>query len=419
MASEANLIWINESLEITWNSTPFSVVFDNLSDPSANASVQLDLLSPSLHHLFHQPIDLQFRIAILWIFAVLGSIGNLLVIIWICGHRNWRSRINMLILHLALADTFVIVMAICPQLAWEYALRQWEMGDGMCRIFKFLQTSIISVSNYMVVVLAIDRYCAIRRPLKKAFTVGCLTGSAWTLAIILNFSNFFLFETKEIDGEVYCRNKLYDLPEIFMQAYITVIAVLVFVIPLAFICFTYARIFQKIANRKKLSVKSGKIQLQATSSSTLPKAKVKTFRMTVVIVSSFLLCGTPYFVCDMWRIYGHQNMPSAVWSVFGALAVSNSCTNSYVFLGFNSTTTWWLNFLRGGQQRSRNWIQTSSGVTQPTNTDTSIVVEILHRTNTLPSVTFEAASTVVKINEADKCGRQLLNEDTKVKSRLL
>lgn len=71
--------------------------------------------------------------------------------------------------------------------------------------------------------------------------------------------------------------------------------------------------------------------------------------MTIVIVASFLLCSTPYFIVDFWRVYGGQTISPMIWAIIASLAVSNSATNPFVFLGFNSTGQWWLTLCQKGQ----------------------------------------------------------------------
>ena len=51
-------------------------------------------------------------------------------------------------------------------------------------------------------------------------------------------------------------------------------------------------------------IKPGKVHLQSTPSSSLPKAKIKTLKMTCVIVSVFLICGLPYFILEMIYNFG-------------------------------------------------------------------------------------------------------------------
>ena len=116
--------------------------------------------------------DQDIRIAALYIFIVLGSIGGALVLLWLWFNRRRKSRVNALILHVCMSDLLVIFGACLPQLIWEYSSRHWALGDAVCRILKFLQSFVMMSSNYMLVVLSIDRHQAIRSPLREPFKVS-------------------------------------------------------------------------------------------------------------------------------------------------------------------------------------------------------------------------------------------------------
>ena len=61
-------------------------------------------------------------------------------------------------------------------------------------------------------------------------------------------------------------------------------------------------------------IKPGKVHLQSTPSSSLPKAKIKTLKMTCVIVSVFLICGLPYFILEMIYNFGdHSKVLTERW----------------------------------------------------------------------------------------------------------
>ena len=123
-------------------------------------------------------LDKSVRLAILYLTIIFGIIGGLLVLLWMaCNKRltrkvNLLSRVNTFILNLTIADLGVILLAVLPQLIWEYRDREWTAGPAMCKIVKFLQTFSITCSNYMLVVIAIDRHQAIRYPLKESIAVG-------------------------------------------------------------------------------------------------------------------------------------------------------------------------------------------------------------------------------------------------------
>lgn len=121
------------------------------------------------------------RLAILYSTIILGLLGSVLVILWmVCNRKvsprfSHLSRVNAFILNLTFADLLVIVIAVLPQLIWEYVDREWTAGPVMCRLVKFFQSFSMLASNYILVVIAIDRHQAIRAPLKESLPVSTCT----------------------------------------------------------------------------------------------------------------------------------------------------------------------------------------------------------------------------------------------------
>ncbi|WAQ97791.1 V1AR-like protein [Mya arenaria] len=299
-------------------------------------------------------LDRTYRLMILYLTIVLCLIGSVLVILWMCCNRRifpkfkHYSRVNVFILHLTVADLLVIMFAMVPQLAWEHVERDWRAGDIMCRLVKFLQSFSMMASNYMVVVIAIDRHQAIRAPLKEAFSIWKMAGTGWGLAALFSLPVTGVFHTvaKE-DGETRCENIFRNLPHWHRQIWMTWVAFVVFFIPFVMLVICYLRIFMKISKKalQNSSVKyrqeKGKIYLQSTHSSSLPRAKIKTLKMTFVILLTFIICSMPYFVAEMIMSYGNYCLISKqLYAILGGMAACNSATNPYVFLAFNINTNW-------------------------------------------------------------------------------
>lgn len=118
------------------------------------------------------------RLAILYVTILFGLVGSFLVMLWMACNRkvsarfSHLSRVNAFILNLTFADFFVILVAVLPQLVWEYVDREWTAGPVLCRLLKFLQSFSMMASNYILVVIAIDRHQAIRAPLKESMPVS-------------------------------------------------------------------------------------------------------------------------------------------------------------------------------------------------------------------------------------------------------
>ncbi|KAH3841606.1 hypothetical protein DPMN_115077 [Dreissena polymorpha] len=125
-------------------------------------------------------LDKTYRLLILYSTVCLCIFGSILVLLWMLLNErvstnykiNRHSRVNIFLLNLIVADVLVIHLAVTPQIVWEYSDRQWTAGNFMCRVLKFLQTFSMTASNYMLVVIAIDRHQAIRAPLKESFSVS-------------------------------------------------------------------------------------------------------------------------------------------------------------------------------------------------------------------------------------------------------
>ncbi len=127
----------------------------------------------------------QPRVIVLYIQVIIGTIGAFLVFSWLWYNRRRKSRVNALILHVAMSDFFVIVGACLTQLIWELHNRNWTLGDVLCKLLKFVQTFSMTSSNYMVVVLSIDRHQAIRSPLREPFAVS-------TCSFTYNIKGYYL-----------------------------------------------------------------------------------------------------------------------------------------------------------------------------------------------------------------------------------
>jgi hypothetical protein len=79
------------------------------------------------------------------------------------------------------------------------------------------------------------------------------------------------------------------------------------------------------------------VHLTSTASSSLPKAKIKTLKMTLVIVLAFIVFGMPYFVAEMIMSYGNYRLlDRQVYAILGGVAPANSAANPYIFLLFSA-----------------------------------------------------------------------------------
>lgn len=78
---------------------------------------------------------------------------------------------------------------------------------------------------------------------------------------------------------------------------------------------------------------------RASSRGIIPKAKVKTVKMTIVIVIVFVLCWSPYIVFDLLQVFGQipdTQTNIAIATFIQSLAPLNSAANPLIYCLFST-----------------------------------------------------------------------------------
>ncbi|XP_078325166.1 cardioacceleratory peptide receptor-like isoform X1 [Crassostrea virginica] len=322
---------------------------------------------------FTHPTEQLIFLCLLFLFIL---VCNVTVLILIFMTRKRRSRMNIFIANLALADLMVGFFFVLLDII-EKQTEEWQAGVAMCKIVRFIQGIAFYGSTYALVALSIDRLDSIARPLQsmsKGRRVKILIVSQWAFAVLFSFPMFrFDTEKKVIHNEekVFC---MINFPAPWAwKLYLTLVATAVFIIPAILIAICYIIIvviiwkrssssFNKqysdaikeksskkpLQNKKEVQFEDGTdvtkslnatttYKMQNASSGIIPKAKIKTIKMTFVIVLAFIFCWLPYFVYDFYQLYGSFNVKEmkAVTIFIQSLAPLNSAANPVIFLIFN------------------------------------------------------------------------------------
>ena len=266
-------------------------------------------------------------LAVIFVVAVLGNSSVLLAL-----HRTPRktSRMHLFIRHLSLADLAVALFQVLPQLCWDITYR-FRGPDGLCRVVKHLQVFAMFASAYMLVVMTADRYIAVCHPLKTlqqpARRSRLMIAAAWVLSFVLSTPQYFVFSVVEVSNVT----KAYDCWANFIQpwglpAYVTWMTGSIFVAPVVslgtcygFICY---HIWRNV--RGKTAVRQGEgaraegaggafhqgllLAPCVSSVKTISRAKIRTVKMTFVIVTAYIVCWAPFFIIQMWSVWD-KNFP--------------------------------------------------------------------------------------------------------------
>nr|XP_037274651.1 gonadotropin-releasing hormone receptor-like [Rhipicephalus microplus] len=300
---------------------------ENITGVVDDEGLEGDIMGPRYHK--------RVRIAIIIIMIVTSVIGNSVVCWKLVVQRRHRriSKARVLFLNLAIADLLVACVTMTSQVVWEVMGRLWIAGDFFCRFFKFLQTFALVSSTYMLVTIAVDRHIAVTTPLAPSPDPWKLAAITWVASCIPSLPNVYVFHTVEVlPGQCFCASIFYErgTPLYHRQIYMAFVFIMVFIAPLVLLVTFYTGILWAIWRH---SSASGKVGQQTAS--TLPRAKVKTLKLTAVVFGAFLVTNVPYMVQEVILALGRPGILDAnLVALFGVISASNSAINPYIFLYF-------------------------------------------------------------------------------------
>ncbi|XP_059479549.1 cardioacceleratory peptide receptor [Neocloeon triangulifer] len=299
------------------------------------------------------------QITVLWILFVLIVLGNSAVLAaLLLDSKGRKSRMNFFIMHLAIADLSVGLISVLTDIVWRITVT-WHAGHVACKLIRFSQAMVTYSSTYVLVALSIDRYDAITHPMNFSGSwqrSRTLVAVAWLLSAFFSIPLLILYEEKEIQGQMQCWIE-FEHPWQW-QVYMVVISVSLFFIPALIITFCYAVIVITIWSKSKmLTGKKKRLNRngnhrgsssrsrddvdsrRASSRGIIPRAKIKTVKMTFIIVFVFILCWSPYMVFDLLQVFGHvpnTQTNVAVATFIQSLATLNSAANPLIYCFFST-----------------------------------------------------------------------------------
>ncbi|CAG12390.1 unnamed protein product, partial [Tetraodon nigroviridis] len=263
------------------------------------------------------------------------------------------SRVHLFMKHLSLADLVVAFFQVLPQLCWEVTFR-FHGPDFLCRVVKHLQVLGMFASTYMVVVMSLDRYLAICHPLRTlqrpAQRAYLMIGGTWAGSLALSAPQYFIFSRSEVSPG----SAVYDCWGHFVEpwglrAYVTWMTAGIFLIPVAALVFCYGLICRTVWKNLKRKTRWKSAQALAgaagagvlgprsvSSVGAMSRARLRTVKMSFVIVLAYVLCWTPFFTVQMWsvwdRSFSWDDSESTAVSLSALLAGLNSCCNPWIYM---------------------------------------------------------------------------------------
>ncbi|KAK9752228.1 7 transmembrane receptor (rhodopsin family) [Popillia japonica] len=281
------------------------------------------------------------QFTLLWILFIAIVFGNCGVLYKVLRKKARNHRMNYFIRHLAIADLLVGLVNVLTDIIWRFTI-SWNLGNAACKIIRYLQVVITYGSTYILVSLSIDRCDAIRYPMQFSSSwrkARILIWSAWFTSVIVSLPIIFLYNEKIIQDHPQCWIAFEEQWQ--WRLYMSVVAISLFIIPVIIISYCYSVIIFIIRSRsKKLSSCIGiKAKASDSSSGIIPKAKIKTVKISLVIVAVFILCWSPYIIFDLLQVYGYipaTQTNIAIASFIQSLTPLNSAANPLIYFIFST-----------------------------------------------------------------------------------
>ncbi|XP_034512416.1 probable G-protein coupled receptor 150 isoform X2 [Ailuropoda melanoleuca] len=262
------------------------------------------------------------RLAFLGVILVVAVAGNATVLCRLCGGGGpWagpkRRKMDFLLVQLALADLYACGGTALSQLAWELLGEpRRAAGDLSCRFVQLLQASGRGASAHLVVLIALERQRAVRRPQGQPLPARALAALGWLLALLLALPPAFVVRggapspppaapsaARPWPGERRCRDIFAPLPRWHLQVYALYEAVAGFVAPAAVMGVACSRLlcawWQRLPQAPLPSAPWSATPGRAPAPSALPRAKVQSLKMSLALALLFVSCELPYFAARL------------------------------------------------------------------------------------------------------------------------
>ncbi|XP_060109954.1 probable G-protein coupled receptor 19 [Heteronotia binoei] len=266
----------------------------------------------------------------LWLLSIFG---NSLVCLVIHRSRRTQSTTNYFVVSMACADLLLSVGST-PLVLLQLASGRWTLGSMMCKLVRYLQYLTPGVQIYVLLSICVDRFYTIVYPL--SFKVSRekakkMIAASWLFDAALASPVFFFYGSGR---DNHCN---FFPPPSWDGAVYSVIHLLVaFLIPSVLIILFYQKVIKYIWR-----IGSDGRTVRRTMN-IVPRTKVKTIKMFLMLNLLFLLSWLPFYVVQLWHPYETDHRKSSlVFMSVTWISFSSSASKPTLYSVYNA------NFRRG------------------------------------------------------------------------
>lgn len=269
--------------------------------------------------------------SVLVVIAVLGSVGNSILGIYVIRHTEMQSLINILLATMAVADTSSSLLC-APFDLFTILSGTWMFGQRFCYAHTFALSVLVVLNVIILVVISLDRYCILvhrKTGLRKCrpwvLVSGCVLFSA-------GVSCPPLFD---VGKSVFASGRCRQVWGVDDPAYSMLFSGFLFVLPCGLLLLGYVHII--VAIRK--SVRRVRPQLQRTSGNDAERSlrinvkfKRKTFSTILWLYAAAVICRLPLAVSVFFQsVAAPRALCPALLTCIVLLTYLNSAVNPFIY----------------------------------------------------------------------------------------
>ncbi|XP_053318450.1 probable G-protein coupled receptor 19 [Spea bombifrons] len=259
---------------------------------------------------------------VIWILSVFG---NALVCLVIHRSRRTQSTTNYFVVSLACAD-LLLSLGSAPFTLLQVTSGRWILGSSMCKLARYFYYLTPGVQIYVLLSICLDRFYTILYPL--SFKVSRekakrMIAASWLFDAAFVAPVFFFYDS--VDG--HCN--FFPPPSWDGAAYGVVHLLVGFLVPAALIILFYQKVVKYIWR-----IGTDGFTVRRTMN-IVPRTKVKTIKMFLMLNAIFLVTWLPFYVVQLWHPDESDRRQSCLaylavsWLSFGSSAAKPTLYSVY------------------------------------------------------------------------------------------
>jgi len=271
----------------------------------------------------------------LFLQCIFGTTFNLGVLMLFIKRKEFASPTNTLVQSLAVADLAMSSFGVITPFIASYH-QTWPFGKIGCAYDGFMHYVVGIVQINTVVVVAIDRYICITRPmspmkLNQAKAKMCVA-IIWGVAILIAFFPFLGWNQYVPEGPMTTCGIDWFSRESGDRSYIIMIFLVNFCIPVVVATFCYYFVYATIRN----VARNGVWDINSEKGKKNLAAEKKMLKTCIALLFAFLVAWTPYALTAFVNAFGDPNSVPMFFQCFTPIFAKTQATiDPILYVGTN------------------------------------------------------------------------------------